>query len=191
MDGMDELIRDLQEREELSFEEARYYLKKAGGDLDRAIYLVYKRKNSWIYKLGRVLKDKLTSLWQYRLVICRANRMFINIPFYIFLLLILTVSMTGMEFLLWLLIMVGLVMLSGSEMSLVRSKADKMTVPVSRYRAAEWQKPAESVPVVNRSAFSAEAVFSEPDGVPDRKEKPAADAAAVSVEPEYAEVVIK
>jgi len=153
---MDELIRDLQEREELSFEEAQYYLKKAGGDLDRAIYLVYKRKNSWCYKFDQALKDKITAFWQYRIVICRADRMFINIPFYIFFFLILVFSITEIEFLPLLLVMVGLVMLSGSEMSLARPEADKMTMPVSRYLETEQKKAVETAPPVSRVAFPAE-----------------------------------
>ena len=190
---MDELIRDLQEREELSFEEAQYYLKKAGGDLDRAIYLVYKRKNSWCYKFGRVLKDRITAFWQYRIVICRADRMFINIPFYIFFFLILTVSMTGITFLLLLLIMVGLVMLSGSEMSLTRPEADKMTMPVSRYLEAERKKAAEAVPSAGRSVFPAETGFSAPAKA-EINAQPAEETSGTAAEQgwqEYSEIVIK
>lgn len=187
---MDELIRDLQEREELSFEEAQYYLKKAGGDLDRAIYLIYKRKNSWLYKLGRVLKDRIMAFWQYRIVICRADRMFINIPFYIFFFLILTVSMTGITFLLLLLIMVGLVMLSGSEMSLTRPEADRLTMPVSRYLAAERVRPAEAAPLGKRGAALAGTGSSAPASGPETKTKPAAEA-PVTGEREYSEVIIK
>ena len=183
---MNELIRDLQEREGLSFEEAQYYLKKAGGDLDRAIYLVYKRKNSGFYKLSEAVKDKITALWQYRLVICRSDRMFINIPFYIFFFLLLALTIMGIELFLPFLILVGLVIVSGSELSVIRPAADRLTMPVSRYRETERQRAAESA---ERGAFSAETKVSQVSKT-DGKES-TSEQRIDAAEAGYAEIMIK
>lgn len=119
---MTERIRILQEREEVSFEEAQFYLKKANGDIDRAIYLIHRRRNSLFFRGKEAIKEIFSSFWRYRIQVFREGRTLLNIPLFVFLLLVLLVESTGFVFTIFSLILITAIIVSGSELSIVKSE---------------------------------------------------------------------
>lgn len=75
-----ELIKELQRRIDVSYEEAEIYLKKARGDIDYAEYLIKKKRNSsWGHTKNegrRLFEDMLI----YRMIITRKQEVLINLP---------------------------------------------------------------------------------------------------------------
>lgn len=129
---MEDLIRILQEREEVSFEEAQYYLRKAGGNIEKAVFLIRKKRNSLSTRIMHKLKETFDAFWKYRIIICRSDRMYLNVPFFVFALILLFVDFTGVDAFLVILLLVFVVTLSGVEMTLTKLNSDK--IPVRVYR---------------------------------------------------------
>ncbi|RRD95399.1 hypothetical protein EII17_03925 [Clostridiales bacterium COT073_COT-073] len=122
---MNELIRILQTREDVSFEEAQYYLKKTAGDVDRAVQLIQKRKNSSFRRTTKAIKEGLAGFWKYRVVICRTDRMFVNIPFFVVILLLLLFEMAGVRFVFLSMVVLAGIIFSGSEFNLGKLAAEQ------------------------------------------------------------------
>ncbi len=176
---MNELIRNLQEREELSFEEAQYYLKKAGGDPERAAYLVRRHRNSLFRRFLRGFKETFSSFWRYRFIICRQDRTFVNIPFFVFFILIgMTMSVTEVEFFLLAMLLTAVVILSGSEMSL-KKPSDGNALSAVSYSEREPNRTAD----FPMSAGATEQVV--------KKEKPEQETPLQEDWKEYSEIIIK
>lgn len=129
---MEDLIRILQEREEVSFEEAQYYLRKAGGNIEKAVFLIRKKRNSLSTRIMHKLKETFDAFWKYRIIICREDRMYLNVPFFVFALILLFVGFTGVDAFLVILLLVFVVTLSGVEMTLTKGSSDKPSVRVYR-----------------------------------------------------------
>lgn len=53
---MDDLVRLLQAREDVSFEEASYYLKKANGNIDKAVFLIQKKECRYPIDLWKIVR---------------------------------------------------------------------------------------------------------------------------------------
>lgn len=87
-----ELIKELQKRIDVSYEEAEIYLKKARGDIDYAEYLIKKKRNSsWGHTRNegrRLFEDMLI----YRMIITRKDEVLINLPVLIVVVFFLIVS---------------------------------------------------------------------------------------------------
>lgn len=146
---MNDYIRIIQERELVSFEEAQYYLRKANGSVDLAIQLIQKRKRSFWYRFSENTRNAIQSFWKYRIMICREDRLFLNISFSIFILIVWLINFTGIQ-LVWLLFLLVLfVIASGSEISLVKieqtdNRIHKMEEKQMQSYASELENAVES-----------------------------------------------
>lgn len=144
---MNDYIRMIQERELVSFEEAQYYLRKAGGNVEQAIFLIQKRKRSFWYRLSENTKGTFQSFWRYRVMICREDRMFLNISFSMFLLILWVlwlINFTGVQVLWLLILLMVFVIASGSEFSLVKMDLDSVEVLYKEKQSKEQNIPQET-----------------------------------------------
>ena len=76
----EEMIREVQKRIEVSYEEAAVYLKKAKGNINHAVYLISKKRNSSWEGFKSAINDVFNSLIQYRIIITRKDRVLLDIP---------------------------------------------------------------------------------------------------------------
>lgn len=72
----EELVRELQKRIDVSYEEAEYFLKKTKGDVNMAVYLIMKKRDSSWEKF----KTSLWELMKYRFIMTRKGETIINLP---------------------------------------------------------------------------------------------------------------
>lgn len=86
----EELVRELQKRIDISYEEAEYYLKRTKGDINMAVFLIMKKRNSsW-----ERFKASLWELMKYRFILTRKGEIIVNLPL---LLLALFILLYGIE----------------------------------------------------------------------------------------------
>lgn len=179
---MNEQIRSLQEREDLSFEEAQYYLKKASGDIDKAVYLIQKKRNSWYQGAKAKIKAIILGFWRYRLRIYRQDRTFINLPFFAFLILLLVLDLGGIGYGYLSLILLIYIIISRSTLCLSNVEAEE----------EEYQAKAESRKLDTRMDTSSQRIGPRPDrtkaGKEIRSEVVAGDQARTE---DYSEIIIK
>ncbi len=75
-----ELVRELQKKIDISYEEAEHYLKKSKGNIDMALFLIHKKRHSrW-----ERMKSSVAELMKYKIIITRKEQILINIPVLIF-----------------------------------------------------------------------------------------------------------
>lgn len=86
----EELVRELQKKIDVSYEEAEYFLRKAKGDVNMAVFLIMKKRNSSWEKF----KASLRELMKYRFILIRKGETIINLPL---LLLALFILLYGIE----------------------------------------------------------------------------------------------
>lgn len=144
---MNDYIRMIQERELVSFEEAQYYLRKAGGNVEQAIFLIQKRKRSFWYRLSENTKGTFQSFWRYRVMIGREDRMFLNISFSMFLLILWVlwlINFTGVQVLWLLILLMVFVIASGSEFRLVKTDLDGAELLYNEKQSKEQNYPKET-----------------------------------------------
>lgn len=76
----EELVRELQKRIDVSYEEAEATLKRTKGDVNMAIFLIMKRRNSGWERLKASFTDAFMKLLQYRLILTRKKKVLIDLP---------------------------------------------------------------------------------------------------------------
>lgn len=86
----EELVRELQKRIDVTYEEAEYFLKRTKGDINMAVFLIMKKRNSSWEKF----KASLWELMKYRFILTRKGETIINLPL---LLLALFILLYGIE----------------------------------------------------------------------------------------------
>lgn len=72
----EELVRELQKRIDVSYEEAEYYLKRTKGDINMAVFLIMKKRNSSWERFKASLWDAM----KYRFILTRKGEIIINLP---------------------------------------------------------------------------------------------------------------
>lgn len=101
-----ELVRELQKKIDISYEEAEHYLKKSKGNIDMALFLIHKKRHSrW-----ERMKSSVAELMKYKIIITRKEQILINIPVLIFAFLIFIYSVGRNLFPLIVLFIIALVL---------------------------------------------------------------------------------
>lgn len=80
MNITEEMVREVQKKVDVSYEEVEYTLKKTRGDVNMAIYLIMKRNNSGWERFKASLHDIFKQLLRYRLILTRKGKTLIDLP---------------------------------------------------------------------------------------------------------------
>lgn len=81
MNISEELVRELQSRIDISYEEAEYFLKRSRGNIDLALEMIHNKRSSSSEKAKTGLQQILTNLFEYRFIMMKKDEVFVNIPF--------------------------------------------------------------------------------------------------------------
>lgn len=119
----EELIRELQRRVDVSYEEAERYLKKAKGDINLAVYRI-KRKDT---SLWSKIKKHLSDLLKYRFIMTRREKLLIDLPIWIVFVLIFIAKGNGYFRLFWLFIVFVIALIAECEVKVI--KVDNEEIP--------------------------------------------------------------
>ena len=76
----EEMIRKVQERVDVSYEDAERYLRRAKGNIDKAVYMAKTNKNSSWDSFKEDVRNLLNNIFQYKLLILRNKKTIINLP---------------------------------------------------------------------------------------------------------------
>jgi len=117
----EKMIRELQKRVDLSYEEAERFLKRAGGNIDLAEAYAYKRANSFMNRLVREIEKLIAVTMNFRLQVYREEDLFVNVPLLAFGVLIVLIGFD--QFLL--VSVVGIVFALVANCSIHINKSDK------------------------------------------------------------------
>lgn len=105
----EEMIRKLQQRVDVSYEKAEKLLRRARGNVDRAVFLYNKKQNSNWDKMINGLKRGFENLIKYRFIMTRKGNTLINLPLIIILVFIIIEGITDLLFSLILAFIIALI----------------------------------------------------------------------------------
>lgn len=89
MNISEELVRELQKRVDVSYEEAEYTLRKTRGDVNLAAYIIMRRKNSGWKRFKSSFHDIFSQLIRYRLILTRKGKVLVDLPLILLVILVL------------------------------------------------------------------------------------------------------
>ena len=89
----DKMIRELQRRVEVSYEDAERYLRRAGGNIDMAEAHIRRKKNSFFHRLFKGIENLINITFIYRLKVYRKEDVFIDMPVFLFFVLLFIIGM--------------------------------------------------------------------------------------------------
>lgn len=89
----EKMIKELQRRIDVSYEEAERYLRRAGGNLDIAEAYAYRRANSFIGRIFREFEKLINATLIYRIRLYKKEDLFINLPVFYFIVFALIIGM--------------------------------------------------------------------------------------------------
>ena len=117
-----DMVKDLQKRVDVTYEEAERVLLKTSGNIDRAEHLLNRRRNSktsrFFDETGRIYRELLT----YYFKITRKEAILINVPLLVVVGLFLVLTMDSK---IWVgIITIGLILLSESDVAIYRVEAE-------------------------------------------------------------------
>lgn len=95
----EQLIRELQKRVDLSYEEAERYLRRSDGDIDVAEDLFKQRENSLGKRFIRELEKIIDVTIVYRIELYKEDEVFINLPVLVFIVMVVIVGVNAFLFL--------------------------------------------------------------------------------------------
>lgn len=76
----EEMVRQLQKRIDVTYEEAEDYLNRAKGDIDLAYEMIMRKRNSTGERIVSGFSQILDNLMKYRFIITRKQELILNIP---------------------------------------------------------------------------------------------------------------
>ncbi|MBC7959766.1 MAG: hypothetical protein H7X94_07860 [Vallitaleaceae bacterium] len=88
----EEMVRELQKKVDVTYEEAEYTLNRTKGDINAAHYLIMRRRNSSWERFKESAHDVFVQMLKYRLIITRKSKVLLDLPL---LLLFLLVALDG------------------------------------------------------------------------------------------------
>lgn len=88
----EKMIKELQRRVDVSYEEAERYLRRAGGNIDIAEAYAYKRLNSAVGRIFRELEKLINATLIYRIKLYKEKDLFLNLPVFYFILFVFIVG---------------------------------------------------------------------------------------------------
>lgn len=117
-----DMVKDLQKRVDVTYEEAERILLKTSGNIDRAEYLLNRRRNSmtsrFLDETGRIYRELLT----YYFKITRKEAIIVNVPLLVVVGLFLVLTMDSK---IWVgVITIGLILLSESDVAIDRVEVE-------------------------------------------------------------------
>lgn len=89
MNISEEMVRELQKRVDVSYEEAEYTLKRTRGDINMALYIIMKRRNSGWERFKASFSDIFSKLIRYRLILTRKGKTLVDLPLILLVVLVL------------------------------------------------------------------------------------------------------
>jgi hypothetical protein len=119
----DDMIRDLQKKVDVSYEEAERYLKKAKGDVDLAAHYIFKNRNSYKAQTKHNVQNIFSNFIKYRLIIIKSEDIIVNIPIVIILLMSLFIFDSIAE--LFLAVLVAFIIIMATESDVKINKVDQ------------------------------------------------------------------
>lgn len=150
MNISEEMVRELQKRVDVSYEEAEYTLKKTRGDVNMAIYLIMKRRNTGWERFKASLHEIFRQLIQYRLILTRKGKTLLDIPLILLILLVMMDSFYRHLFPLFVIFLI--ILITECEVKISKSKAedkerDQDKVEPTIDKTTEKEKSSEVQPV--------------------------------------------
>lgn len=138
-------VKAVQRRVDITYEEAEKYLIKANGDIDLAIFIINKRKETLFSKLLKEAQRIFKELLTYYIKIERKGNIIMNMP----LMFILVILFLGdIDTKIWLLVVsIGAILVSESQVSISKVKKDEedmMVKPAMKKREQKAEEPKES-----------------------------------------------
>ncbi|MDA3847690.1 MAG: hypothetical protein PF505_14320 [Vallitaleaceae bacterium] len=132
----EEMIRALQQKIDISYEDAERYLQKAKGDVDIAVLLYKEKQNSFSGKINSGLGGFL----KYRIVITREGRLLVDLPIALLLLLFLINSNVERFFIIGVLFVIALI----AECEFKIEKRENETDPYNGFTKTDTNSTANS-----------------------------------------------
>ncbi|WZL80055.1 hypothetical protein QBE53_09575 [Vallitaleaceae bacterium 9-2] len=84
----DKMIRELQRRVDVSYEDAERYVRRAGGNIDMAEAYARKKQNSFSHRFFRGIENLISTTFVYRLKVYRSDDVFMDMPIFLFFILL-------------------------------------------------------------------------------------------------------
>lgn len=130
-----DMVKELQSRIEVTYEEAEKVLLRTNGGLDRAEHILYRKKNSTFSRFseeaGRIYHESLT----YYFKITRGQKIVMDMPLLIIVGLFLIMNADAK---IWVgIVTVGIILLSESSVTIYRVKKDQASETVHKDEEAE------------------------------------------------------
>jgi hypothetical protein len=88
----DKIIRELQRRVDVSYEDAERYVRRAGGNIDMAEAYARRKQNSLFHRAFRGIENLLNITFVYRLKVYRKDDVLMDMPIFLFFVLLLIVG---------------------------------------------------------------------------------------------------
>lgn len=133
-------VKAVQQRIDVTYEEAERFLIKAKGDIDLAVYMINRKRDSSSQKFfdeaQRIFKELLT----YYIKVDKKNKVFLNIPLVLILLFFVLVDLDTK---IWVLVVsIGMILISESQVSIFKEekKDDKDIIIVDEEPSNEEKK---------------------------------------------------
>lgn len=87
-----ELIIELQKRVEATYEEAEKCLRRTGGNIDQAAYLLQRRKHSSFNRLSEEFEKLIRMTIEYHFILIRKTEIMLNLPIFVIIIFLLMIN---------------------------------------------------------------------------------------------------
>lgn len=87
-----ELIIELQKRVEATYEEAEKCLRRTGGNIDQAAYLLHRRKHSSFNRLSEEFEKLIRMTIEYHFILIRKTEIMLNLPIFVIIIFLLMIN---------------------------------------------------------------------------------------------------
>lgn len=147
----EKMIKELQRRIDISYEEAERYLRKAGGNLDIAEAYAYRKTHSFFGKIFSNLEKLINATLIYRIRLYKNDDVFLNTPVFFFILLVFLIGVDKALFVGVVFVIIALV----ADCNIEIKKFDRKE-PFSFYKTVEKSAPQSNDRDLSESENSAE-----------------------------------
>lgn len=138
-------VKAVQQRVDVTYEEAEKYLIKANGNVDQAIYMINQKRDSGFSRFMDEVKRIFSELLTYYFKVEKKDKVFIDIPL---LIVVMFFTLVNLDTKIWVLVVgIGLILLSESQVSIFKVAKEEDGL-VKREKPEQQQKDSIPTPVV-------------------------------------------
>lgn len=138
-------VKAVQQRVDVTYEEAEKYLIKGNGNVDQAIYMINQKRDSGFSRFMDEVKRIFSELLTYYFKVEKKDKVFIDIPL---LIVVMFFTLVNLDTKIWVLVVgIGLILLSESQVSIFKVAKEEDGL-VKREKREQQQKDSIPTPVV-------------------------------------------